>query len=46
MVRVAGRRDVQLALPRSIPAFAADYTTPGGERTEQRTKDQGLRTKD
>jgi hypothetical protein len=45
-VRVAGRRDFQLSFPRSIPAFAADYTTRGSERTEQWTRDHGLRTKD
>ena len=42
MVRVAGRRDFQLGLPRRIPAFAADYSTEVGART----KDQGLRTRD
>jgi hypothetical protein len=42
MVRIAGRRDFRLALPRSVPSFAADYAAEGGERT----KNQGLRTKD
>jgi hypothetical protein len=42
MMRIAGRRDFRLALPRIVPSFAADYATEDGERT----KNQGLRTKD
>jgi hypothetical protein len=48
MVRVAGRRDFQLALPCIVPAFAADYETEDRARTSgrARTKDVGLGTKD
>ena len=42
LVRVAGRRDLQLALPRIVPSFAVDYATEDDERT----MDQGLRTRD
>jgi hypothetical protein len=49
MVRVAGRRDFQLALPRVVPSFAADYATEDQDQDQgprTRTKDQALRTKD
>ena len=48
LVRVAGRRDLQLALPRIVPSFAVDYATEDDERTKDQglTRDQGLRTKD
>jgi hypothetical protein len=54
MVLVAGRRDFQLALPRVVPDFSADYGTEDKERMrneplirdQARTKDQALGTKD